>query len=118
MRWEQIVPVDLFLGLNRQAVVSKGCSPRKTCGLKPGLVGMQGNFEEGEDPDDYEGESDGDSDASDDAAAGRGEHRAVYTFHFILQMSSFNWKERSCRSISDSHQKMHFETKFRCCNMI
>ena len=33
---------------------------------------VQGNFDEGEDPDDYEGESDGDSDASDDAAAGRG----------------------------------------------
>lgn len=33
---------------------------------------QQGNFDEAEDPDDYEGESDADSDASDDAAAGRG----------------------------------------------
>lgn len=33
---------------------------------------LQGNFDEGEDQEDYEGESDGDSDASDDAAAGRG----------------------------------------------
>ena len=58
----------------------------------------QGNFDEAEDPDDYEGESDGDSDASDDAAAGRG--NLITRLPYDLLLLKPRIKYSSVRSLS------------------
>lgn len=67
---------------------SQCSSPWHTLHLRQ-VTCQQGNFDEAEDPDDYEGESDADSDASDDAAAGRGNLPLSQLYNSAVQESSF-----------------------------